>query len=89
VLTDLLIIAAFVFYGLVAGSVLILRKKQRDLPRPYKTYGYPIVPVIFIAFCLLLLVISFYESPLKSLVGAGLILSGLPFYYYWKRKALA
>lgn len=88
-LTDLLIIAAFVFYGLVAGSVLILRKKQRDLPRPYKTYGYPVVPVIFIAFCLLLLVISFYESPLKSLVGAGLILSGLPFYYYWKRKTLA
>jgi len=85
-LTDLIVIAAFIFYGLIVFGVIILRSKDKDIHRPYKTYGYPFVPIIFVLFCLVLLVVSVYESPWKSVIGLGLILSGLPFYYYWKKK---
>lgn len=85
-LTDLVIIAAFVFYGLIVFGVIILRKRKKDLHRPYKTLGYPFVPVIFTLFCVLLLGVTFVESPEKSIIGLILIFSGLPFYYYWKRK---
>lgn len=83
-LTDLVIIAAFVFYGLIVMGVMILRKKEPLKVRPFKTIGYPLVPVLFSVFCVALLVITFFESPGKSLVGMALILSGLPFYVVWK-----
>ncbi|HVA99148.1 MAG TPA: amino acid permease [Bacteroidia bacterium] len=86
ILTDLVIIAAFIFYGLIVFGVIILRIKRKDLERPYKTFGYPFVPIIFTLFCLVLLSISLVESPIKSLVGVLLILSGLPFYYYWRKR---
>ncbi len=86
ILTDLVIIAAFIFYGLIVGGVVVLRIKKPTIDRPYKTFGYPVVPIFFTIFCLVFLVISFTESPGKSLVGVALILSGLPFYFYWKNK---
>lgn len=88
-LTDLVIIAAFVFYGLVVFGVVILRIRNPKSERPYKTPGYPFVPIIFTLFCIVLLVISFVESPSKSIIGSVLIFSGLPFYFYfrWKYKA--
>ncbi len=85
-LTDLLIITAFIFFGLIVAGVPLLRYKQKNLPRLYKTPGYPVVPVVFILFCMILLTVSLAESPVKSVTGLALIFSGLPFYYYWKRK---
>ncbi|GAB3353325.1 amino acid permease [Arachidicoccus ginsenosidivorans] len=85
-LTDLLIIAAFVFYGLIVLGVVILRIRKPEIPRPYKTWGYPMVPWVFLVFCGTLLVVSLIESPVKSLIGFCLIFSGLPFYYYWTKK---
>lgn len=87
-LTDLLIIAAFVFYGLIVFGVIWLRITRKDLPRPYKTFGYPWVPGIFLVFCCILLIISLVESPVKSMIGMALIFSGLPFYYYWRKHHL-
>lgn len=86
ILTDLVVIAAFIFYGLIVTGVIINRIKRPDLARPYKTLGYPVIPVLFTLFCFVLLSISLVKTPGKSLVGIGLILSGLPFYYYWKYK---
>ena len=86
ILTDLVIIAAFIFYGLIVFGVIILRIKRKDLERPYKTFGYPFVPIIFTLFCIVLLGISLVESPVKSIVGLVLIFSGLPFYYYWRKR---
>lgn len=86
ILTGLVVIAAFVFYGLIVFGVVVLRRKQPDLKRPYKAFGYPFVPWFFSLFCVMLLLISFIESPGKSMVGLVLIFSGLPFYYYWKSK---
>ncbi|MCO5259756.1 MAG: amino acid permease [Crocinitomicaceae bacterium] len=85
-LTDLVIIAAFIFNGLIVFGVIRLRKTMKETPRPYKTPLYPFVPVVFIFFCVVLSGISFYESPAKSLMGLLLIVSGLPFYFYWRKK---
>ncbi len=86
-LTDLLIFAAFIFYGMIVFGVIVLRRKMKDTPRPYKTIGYPVVPILFVIFCVLLVVISFNENVVKSLIGIGLILSGLPFYFLWRKRA--
>lgn len=85
-LTDMLIITAFIFFGLIVFGVIYLRIKHKELPRPYKTPGYPFVPAVFVIFCLILLIVSFAESPVKSMIGIGFIFSGLPFYYYWKKR---
>ncbi len=85
-LTDLLIFAAFIFYGITVYGVIVLRKKKSQLERPYKVIGYPIVPMIFVIFCVILVVVSFLETPVQSLIGVGLILSGLPFYLKWSRN---
>lgn len=88
-LTDLLIFAAFIFYGMIVFGVIVLRYKMKDTPRPYKTIGYPVVPILFVIFCIMLVAISIYEMPKESLIGLGLILSGLPFYLIWYKRSKA
>ncbi len=85
-LTDLVIIAAFIFNALIVFGVILLRRRFPQIPRPYKVPFYPWIPLIFVLFCVLLTAMSFYESVEKSLTGMLLIISGLPFYYYWRRK---
>jgi APA family basic amino acid/polyamine antiporter len=86
-LTDLLIFAAFIFYGMIVFGVIILRVKMKNTPRPYKTIGYPIIPILFVIFCIMLVVISIIEMPQQSLIGLGLILSGLPCYLIWYKRS--
>jgi amino acid transporter len=81
------VFAQFVFYALSAGAVMLLRRRAPEVPRPYRTWGYPVTPLVFIAFALWLVGNTIAESPRESAVGAGLILLGLPGYWYWKRKA--
>lgn len=85
-LTDLVIIAGFIFFGMIVFGMILLRIRLKDTPRPYKAPLFPLIPGFFVLFCIVLISISFYESPLKSLAGLLLILSGLPFYYYWRKK---
>jgi APA family basic amino acid/polyamine antiporter len=85
-LTTIIILAAFVFYGAVAAGIIVLRRKMPDAERPYKTLGYPWVPVIFVLFSIALMIVSFIESPVYGGIGLLLIFSGLPFYYFsWRR----
>jgi basic amino acid/polyamine antiporter, APA family len=84
-LTDMLIFAAFFFYGATALGVFILRKKEPDAERPYKVWGYPIVPAFFILFCIALIINTFYTSQEEALKGCALMLTGVPFYLYWQR----
>lgn len=81
------IFAAWLFYMLGAAGVFILRKKYKDAHRPYKVWGYPWVPLIFVVFSLCFLVNSVISDFQNSMMGALLIASGLPFYWYWKKKA--
>ena len=85
-LTDMLIFAAFLFYGATALGVFILRSKEPNAERPYRVWGYPFVPAIFILFCIGLIVNTLISQPREAGIGLALILSGVPFYYYWTKK---
>ena len=86
-LTDMLVFASFIFYGATTLGVFVLRYKMPDAERPYKAWGYPIVPAIFILFCLALIIVTFTTKPREALLGIGLMLTGIPFWYYWNKKA--
>lgn len=85
-LTDMLIFAAFFFYGATAFGVFVLRKREPDAERPYKVWGYPVVPALFVLFCVALIIITCINHPREASIGIVLMLSGLPFYFYWNRK---
>ncbi len=85
-LTDMLIFAAFFFYGATALGVFILRKKEPDAERPYRVWGYPLVPALFIVFCVALIINTFYTSLEEALKGLALMLTGVPFYFYWNAR---
>ena len=81
-----IIFASWIFYGMSAGAVIILRKKKPDMDRPYKTPFYPWIPIIFILFAIFLTVNTILEAPRDAAIGTGIILGGLPLYYYWKKN---
>ena len=83
------IFSSWILYGMTGAAVIVLRIRRPDLPRPYRTPGYPVVPIIFVAVAFILLFSTLLDSPRESLMGTGLILLGLPFYFYWKRKRSA
>jgi basic amino acid/polyamine antiporter, APA family len=85
-LTDMLIFAAFTFYGATALGVFILRKREPDAERPYRVWGYPFVPAIFILFCVALVAITFINQPREAIFGTVLMLTGVPFYWYFTKQ---
>ncbi len=78
--------AGILFWALAAASIFTLRKKYPDLPRPYKAWGYPVVPWIFIIALSGILLITLVKRPVESLAGVGLMVIGIPVYYIWKRR---
>lgn len=80
------IFGQWIFFGLTAAAVIILRKKRPDLPRPYKTLGYPVTPLIFIFSALLISVNTLINEFFNALIGLIIICLGLPVYFYWKRR---
>lgn len=87
-LFNLVIFASWILYGMATASVIVLRRKRPDLHRPYKTIGYPFVPVLFVLVTIALLGQTFYDRPGQSMLGLCIIVMGLPLYAYWSRKAL-
>jgi APA family basic amino acid/polyamine antiporter len=85
ILTDYAIFALTMFYALTAGAVFIFRRRYPDEKRPYRTWGYPIVPVLFIVICTWLILTTIWNSPKQSGIGLALIVLGLPVYLYWQR----
>ena len=86
-ISDYVIFAAWLFYMLGAYGVFVLRKKMPEVNRPYKVWGYPYTPIIFIIFSFLFLVNSIISDTQDAAMGSILILSGLPIYLYWKYYA--
>jgi len=82
------VFAQFVFYALSAGAVMRLRRTAPQLARPYRTWGYPVTPIVFISFAVWLVYNTIVETPKDSAIGAGIILLGLPGYWYWKKGAV-
>ncbi len=84
-LLDYVVFAVLIFYILTIIGLFILRRKRPDADRPYKAFGYPVVPVIYIlAAGLISLVLLFYK-PKTSLPGLLIVLTGVPIYFIWKR----
>lgn len=79
------IFASVVFHAATAAAVFVFRRRLPDLPRPYRTWGYPVVPALFILACLLLIGNTLLASPRESLLGLGLLVLGLPAYAWFRR----
>ena len=80
------IFASWILYGMTAAAVIVLRIKRPDLHRPYRTLGYPVVPILFIVVASVFIVSTLWDSPRESITGITLIVLGLPFYAYWRRR---
>ncbi len=79
---------ASVVFGVLGGlAVFRLRRIRPDLPRPYRAWGYPLVPALFVAGLAVLVVNTLMERPAESVVGIGLVALGLPAYWYWRGRA--
>lgn len=87
-LTDMLIFASFIFYGLGVAGIFILRKKQHDIVDSDKIMRIPTaIPIIYILFCLTLVSVTLYQDTVQSLTGIGVIALGVPLYFLFFRKA--
>jgi len=85
-LTDMLIFAVYIFYGATALGVFILRRRMPDAHRPYKVWGYPVVPAIFVLFCVGLFCNTIIARPREAAIGLILILLGIPVYFLLRKK---
>ena len=91
-LTDCLLFASWIFYGLVSSSVFVLRYRMPSAERPYRTIGYPIVPLVFVLVAFWLIVNTFMTKRVESMAGIILMAAGLPLYATFKfrnRRAIA
>jgi amino acid transporter len=80
------VFVSWVFYALGCAAVLRLRRTRPDLPRPYRAWGYPLSPLIFIGFAAWVVGSAVVETPVEAAVGGLIVAAGLPGYWYWSRR---
>jgi basic amino acid/polyamine antiporter, APA family len=85
-LTDSLLFASWIFYGLVTSAVFVLRRKMPEAARPYRTLGYPVVPAIFVLVSAWLVANTLIEKRVESVTGLVLILAGLPLFFWFRSR---
>jgi basic amino acid/polyamine antiporter, APA family len=83
-LLDYVIFAALVFYVLTMVALFRLRSTQPDLERPYKAFGYPVIPGLYMLSALFIAVILLFAKPNYSFAGLVIVLLGIPVYYVWR-----
>ncbi len=83
-LADKFILGIWPFYALAVGAVFVLRKKQPDLVRPYRTWGYPVVPLLFLTASLGIILNALWTDPVNTGITFGIILVGVPVYFGWR-----
>jgi APA family basic amino acid/polyamine antiporter len=86
-LTDSVIFASWLFFGLSIGSLFVFRRAMPERHRPYRALGYPWVPILFLLATGALLVNTFFAAPRQALQGVAVLVVGLPLYWYWSRKS--
>jgi APA family basic amino acid/polyamine antiporter len=86
-LLEYIVSADLLFYLLLVGAVIVLRNKSPQVERPYRTWGYPIVPLISILLAGLLIVDLAWLAPATSGIGIAIVLTGLPVYLFWRKSA--
>jgi APA family basic amino acid/polyamine antiporter len=78
------IFGEWIFFGLTVASVIVLRKKRPDLHRPYRTWGYPVTPIIFVLAAFYVAVSSLIGEFRNAMAGLLIIIIGIPAYFYWR-----
>jgi APA family basic amino acid/polyamine antiporter len=86
-LLDYVIFAVLIFFTLTIFSIFILRVKRPDIPRPYKAFGYPVIPAVYILTTLTIMVILLIYKPKYTFPGLIIVLLGIPVYYLWKKHS--
>jgi APA family basic amino acid/polyamine antiporter len=74
-----------IFSMLAMSSIFVLRRRRPDLPRPFRTPGYPVTPALYLALTGTMTVAAFCQRPAVSSYALLSILAGVPFYYLWRR----
>ncbi|MCI0380346.1 MAG: amino acid permease [Gemmataceae bacterium] len=85
-LLDYVIFAALLFYVLTISAVFMLRKKWPDVPRPYRAFGYPVVPALYVAVCATIMLGLLIVKPIFSWPSFAIVLAGIPVYFLWRGK---
>jgi basic amino acid/polyamine antiporter, APA family len=85
-LVDYAMFALWLSYGLMVAGVIVLRRSQPNLPRPYRMWGYPVTPILFLAITAWFLVNMLVSRPVPSFAGLLLIATGIPIYFLWNRR---
>ena len=78
--------ASWVIHAMAVLALLVLRRRRPDAERPYRMWGYPVAPLLFVAFALWFVVNTFVTRPGSSLVGTLIVASGVPAYFFWRRR---
>jgi APA family basic amino acid/polyamine antiporter len=84
-LLDYVIFAVLIFFALTILAIFILRAKKPDMPRPYKAFGYPVVPAVYILVTTFIMVILLIYKPNYTFPGLIIVLLGIPIYYLWRK----
>jgi len=82
----LFVFAVWIFFALTAIALIRLRVKEPNLSRPYRVWGYPVTPAIFLIAAVALTVNLWTIRPVRSSIGLGVILAGVPFFYAWRKR---
>jgi APA family basic amino acid/polyamine antiporter len=88
-LISYVVVIAWIVHGAVVLGLIVLRRKHPEWERPYEVWGYPWAPLLFVAFSAWFIVTTFIARPGTSLAGCGILLSGIPIYYLWRRRRIA
>lgn len=86
-LAEHFVIGIWPFYALSVAAVFVLRRREPDRPRTYRTWGYPVVPLLFLAASLFLLISYAVQQPLVFVIDLAILASGIPVYWWWSRRA--
>jgi APA family basic amino acid/polyamine antiporter len=79
------VFASWLFAGLAAAGVFVLRRRHPGAPRPFRVPGYPLTPALFVAAASIVVANTFVARPVQALAGMGIVLLGTPVYFSWKR----
>jgi APA family basic amino acid/polyamine antiporter len=85
-LLDYIIFAVLIFYILTIASIFVLRKKQPDAPRPYRAFGYPVLPAIYVIMAAYIAIVLLLYKPQYTWPGLIIVLIGIPVYLFWRRQ---
>jgi basic amino acid/polyamine antiporter, APA family len=85
-LLDYVVFAVLLFYIITVGGVFMLRKKMPNAPRPYKVWGYPILPAMYILIALFICISLLIQKPEYTYPGLAIVLAGIPVYYLLSKK---